>query len=170
MMRMKDLSTRILGLSDEEVIESANYAIKLMEKEAIKKHIITSEFKDYIIGTDGAIEVLSEAFPDVSEQLKEAVFTKQSKEAALISKRLLLYMAQQESHKSQVQEALDIPRLLVCDPLTVMAISGIVFLLSLDFEAEYDESDGKRRIHWKITKKSTPLNVIEQILGLVRGG
>jgi hypothetical protein len=51
-----------------------------------------------------------------------------------------------------------------------MAISGIVFLLSLDFEAEYDESDGKRRIHWKITKKSTPLNVIEQILGLVRGG
>ena len=164
---MTDLIQRIVNLTDQDAIESANYVTYWMLDEVQCRGRLPEEILNKITNNKDAIELLIELFPEQSISLQEAFLTEDIRQQGHVARRFLVVLAKRKQFAFKVLEALDKPRLLL-EPLTTIAIaSGIVFFLSLEFEFEYENIEGKRKFRWRIHHKGTQTKAVTDLLGFL---
>jgi len=161
---MVDLAQQISGLEDIDAIEAMDYVARWMRDEAQREGKISAEILGEIGDEQAATKILSEIFPELSGPLKETLAADESQKGR-IARNYLLFLAEEERYAPKVQEALDRPS---CrgEPLSsLVIITGIIFLLSLEFEIEYENVNGERHVRWRFARKATPVEIVEKILG-----
>lgn len=160
---MSSLIQEISQLSDAQAIKAASYFTRWMQEKLRQDGKLPIELESQITDNEAAL-LLKEEFKDLSNQIQQASLAASESQRGRIAKNLLLVMGEDEVYKEKVQESLD-QLVFATDPITVMAVAaGIVFLLSLEFEVECEEIEGKRKCRWKLSKKATPNEVIKKIL------
>jgi hypothetical protein len=162
---MTSLNQEISQLSDDVAIKVVSYFSRWMQKKLRQEDRLPAELENQITDDEAAL-VLEEAFKDLSNQIQQSSLAASESQRGRIARNILLVMGENEIYKKEVEKAID-QSSFATDPITVMAVAaGIVFLLSLEFEVECEEVDGKRKCKWKLSKKATPTEVIEKILDL----
>lgn len=160
---MTNLTQHISRLTDREAIQAASYVAEWMQEKLQQEQKLPAELQGKITDNQAA-ELLGEAFMDLSSSLQQASLTAEESQRGRIARGLLLVLAEDERYAAKAQEASD-QLVFKVEPVTMMAVAaGIVFLLSLEFEVEYELVDGKRRLRWRIGKKATPTEVIKKVL------
>lgn len=153
---MRDLRQRISELTDDESLGAVDYLANWMKEKANREDILPA---DYAITNDQAvIDILGQTLPETTDYLKEILMDERKGQ---IARKLLLFMSENKSYTSKIEEALDRPNLR--EPLTLSLGSAILIFLILEFDLEYvDIKSGKR---FRISKKSPTLELIKELLG-----
>src|ERR1700731_2393369 len=159
---MANLKQSISELTDQKGIQAASYVTKWMQQKLRQDQRLPAELQG-IVTDDQAVDLLGEAFADLSDPLQQASLTANESQRGQIARNLLLVLADDEQYAPVVQEAID-QLIFKCEALTMMAVAaGIVFLLSLQFEVEVEEVNGKRKVRWKIGRKATANKIVEKV-------
>ncbi len=160
---MPNLTQHISELTDREAIQAASYVTEWMQQKLKQDQKLPTELQG-VVTDDQAADLLGEAFADLSDPLQQASLTANESQRGQIARNLLLVLAEDEQYASIVQEAMD-QLIFKFEPVTAMAVAaGIVFLLSLEFEVEVEEVNGKKKLRWRIARKATPTEIVKKVL------
>lgn len=160
---MPNLTQHISELTDREAIQAASYVTEWMQIKLKQEQKLPTQLHG-LVTDDQAADLLSEVFADLSGPLQQTSLTANESQRGQIARNFILVLAEDEQYVSIVQEAID-QLIFKFDPVTTMAVAaGIVFFLSLEFEVEVENVNGEKKIRWRIGKKSTPTEIVKNVL------
>lgn len=166
---MENLTQRISELTNREAIQASSYVAEWMQQKLREEQKLPEELQRTITD-DQAVDLLSEEFTDLSHLLQQASLSADESQRGQIARNLLLILSEDEQYAPIVQEALD-QLIFKAEPITMMAVAaGIVFLLSLEFEIESEEVNGKRKLRWRVGRKATPGEIVKKVLSFGASG
>jgi len=119
-----DLENRIYKISDEEALEVVDYVGNWMSEKARMGGMLATI--EAIPDDRSSIEILRNFLPELDGSLKEIYDSYQN---AKIARNTLLFMAEQNSYATKVEEAIDRPALRG-EPITV-GLGTVILLGSL---------------------------------------
>lgn len=162
---MDNLTQRLSALSDREAVQAASYVTEWMQQQLREERKLPPEFESQFTD-DEAADMLVDVFRDVAGPLNQARLSAAECERAQIARSFLSALSQDERYAAVVHEAVE-QLVYKAEPITTMAIAaGIVFLLTLEFDFEYTDVDGKRKLRWRLSRKASPIELVGKVLGL----
>lgn len=160
------LRTRTAALSDKDAVKVVTFVTQSLQADLRRRVDLPAELRGTILTDDDAVDLLGEAFPDLSKALEQARSTASVDERGRIARNFLLLLSEEAPYARRIEKGIEQLQF-VADPITWMAVgASIVFLLSIKFNVTSKMFEGKRRVEWEVSRDATPVELVTKILGI----
>jgi hypothetical protein len=153
-------------LSDKDAVKVVTFVTQSLQADLRRRVDLPAELRGTILTDDDAVDLLGEAFPDLSKALEQARSTASVDERGRIARNFLLLLSEEAPYARRIEKGIEQLQF-VADPITWMAVgASIVFLLSIKFSVTSKMFEGKRRVEWEVSRDATPVELVTKILGI----
>ncbi len=155
---MEDSSQIIRELTDGEAIEAVGYLAGWMEERLKNEKQFATKIQEEVMDEQKAIDILGCAYPELSEDMHRINYEEGQKGQA--ARNFLNFLYEQKDYTLKVKEALDRPTL-KGEPITIALFAALFFFFSLEFDLEFEETNGIMRKKLRVSRKVMPLDIGE---------
>lgn len=155
------LDRKLALLTDEEATKCLNGLLHglSIEKEEFARLLQTPEDMEAVI---------QEAVENKISPAKLENFSEKERSKAI--RMLLVELGDSEEFGHPMEAWIDGARETMLVPLAVpLVLAGIVLVLSTDIKIEYQNEDGKKKLHFKLEKSATTEKILGKFFGLFGG-